>query len=178
MSARTPRKRAQWRRLLSFDSFQEAKTALLGFDDEGAVKSPAWASLPGGDAHRRTYQCIAHQNCKVLLRVAQHSSGEWELRREASAVHSLLLNDKDRKNAALAREQKEMMKLAREFGGTPATVLAKLQFTAVKNGAARKHNEGPGEKSVLQGVQCSVLACVQPTIPCVCATNYTFTPLT
>ena len=162
MSAKAPRKRAQWRSVLLFDNFRDAKAALLVFGDEGAVKKPAWRALPGGEATRRTFRCVAHEDCPVMVRVAQHSSGVWELRREVSAVHSAVLNEKDRKNASLTRDEKEMMTLAREFGGTPATVLAKLQFTAVKNGTAHKVSGEDGEKSTLQGVHSSPPAWTPP----------------
>ena len=155
--AGAPRKRAQWRTVLIVDSIKDAKAALLVFDDNGEVKKPSWRSLPGGDYNRRKFQCSAHVDCEVLLRFTLNQAGRVELQRAEHREHSSVVNDKDRRNAKLTRDEKAELMLAREYGGTPATVLSKLEAVAVKNGNVQKVDGAPGEKSGLAGLlSCSI----------------------
>jgi hypothetical protein len=149
------RKRLQvnWITLKKVSGMDEAKRILLTWHDPGALHVPEWntkwKSKAGGDKHRRVYQCCAHMDCDALVRLVEHVDGvAIQLN---GAEHKTVPNVYDRKNAQLTRSEKAEMQQAKSYGGTPATVVARLSNTLVQSGRpvqkrAKNDNNGVGLK--------------------------------
>ena len=135
------------------DGVDEAKRILLTWHDPGALDVPEWntkwKSKAGGDKHRRVYHCCAHEDCEAMVRLVEHVDGVAIQLNEAE--HTTVPCVYDRKNAKLTRSEKAEMQKAKSYGGTAATVVARLSNTLVQSGRpvqkrAKNDNNGVGLK--------------------------------
>ena len=117
----------QWERVSQHESMEAGLAALHKFTDGGENPGCCWARVPGGDAHRIKFSCTQHDGCGVLVRLLATSSGIW-LERARAVKHTGELNNYDRSNAALTREQKGSAREAVRYGGTASDIMKNHQL--------------------------------------------------
>jgi hypothetical protein len=146
-----------WDRVSVHDSFESGRAALALYDD--GTKNPGchWKREPGGTAQRITFVCSMHLDCGAKVRLVSKPSGSV-LERLSNVEHSNEINEYDRANAALTREQKGSFREAKRYGGTATDImknhqvdeLAKLQKAA---GGKRKVCDDAGVEGARPGLE-------------------------
>jgi hypothetical protein len=147
-----------WDRVSVHDSFESGRAALALYDD--GTKNPGchWKREPGGSAQRIIFACSMHLDCGAKVRLVAKPSGSTVLERLRNVEHSNEINEYDRANAALTREQKGSFREAKRYGGTATDImknhqvdeLAKLQKAA---GGKRKVCDDAGVEGARPGLE-------------------------
>ena len=147
-----------WDRVSVHDSFESGRAALALYDD--GTKNPGchWKREPGGTAQRITFVCSMHLDCGAKVRLVAKPSGSTVLEKLRNVEHSKEINEYDRANAALTREQKGSFREAKRYGGTATDImknhqvdeLAKLQKAA---GGKRKVCDDAGVEGARPGLE-------------------------
>ena len=153
--------RPSWDRVSVHDSFESGRAALALYDDGTKNQGCHWKREPGGSAQRIMFACSMHLDCGAKVRLVSKPSGSV-LERLRNVEHSNEINEYDRANAALTREQKGSFREAKRYGGTATDImknhqvdeLAKLQKAA---GGKRKVCDDAGVEGArpgLEGLHC------------------------
>jgi len=147
-----------WDRVSVHDSFESGRAALALYDDGTKNQGCHWKREPGGSAQRITFVCSMHLDCGAKVRLVAKPSGSTVLERLRNVEHSNVINEYDRVDAALTREQKASFREAKRYGGTATDImknhqvdeLAKLQKAA---GGKRKVCDDAGVEGARPGLE-------------------------
>lgn len=136
---------SRWPTVASAEDWPAASALLKTFTDGGAIDKEHvhWKSEAGGGRARRHYRCFAHVDCAVRVLWCL-CCGKWELRREPGTQHSTAIEDYDRTNASLTREQKVQLREAVKWGHGAGKALDECEQKAMEHGATFNTGQNVG----------------------------------
>ena len=137
------RKKLTWERVSVHDSMEGGRAAIALYHDGTKNPSCFWKRLPGGNAQRIVFACSLHIDCGVKVRAVATPSGGSALERLSGMDHSDKINEYDRVDAALTREQKSSFREAKRYGGTASDIMKNHQVAELaKPGGKRSLDTG------------------------------------
>jgi len=102
--------------------------------------------MPGGDTGRRMFRCGFHIDCPVKVRLLA-KDGQVVRQKLLGVNHGTDIDEYDRANAPLTREQKREVKTSMRYGGSAGDAMRETQKQAVSAGA--KISDDVGVQGVL-----------------------------
>ena len=143
--------RPTWARTsLRYETMAAGRAALLSYSDDGKNTECCWSREGGGLATRIKYRCAMHLDCAVQLRLVGDKASGVALERSAGVDHANELNEYDRANAALTKEQKREFRDARRYGGTASDIMKNHQADALKKVGGKRNLVDTGVEGALQ----------------------------
>ena len=143
--------RPTWARTsLRYETMAAGRAALLSYSDDGKNTECCWSREGGGLATRIKYRCAMHLDCAVQLRLVGDKASGVALERSAGVDHANELDEYDRANAALTKEQKREFRDARRYGGTASDIMKNHQADALKKVGGKRNLVDTGVEGALQ----------------------------
>ena len=152
---RTYSKSEAWGRVagMTFDSMNAAREALCSYSDDGKNVGCYWKRVPGGEVWCIKYACTFHIDCPAKVRLIGDVVSGVVLEKSLGVEHSVELNEYDRENAALTREQKKSYREAKRYGGTSSDVMKNHQAEELAKPGGKRKADSTGVEGTEPGVE-------------------------
>ena len=129
------------------------REALCSYNDDGKNVGCCWKRERGGLATRIKYVCSFHIGCPAKVRLIGDVAQGVFFEKLLGIEHSVELNEYDRENAALTREQKLSYREAKRYGGTSSDVMKNHQAEELSKPGGKRKADSTGVEGTAPGVE-------------------------